>query len=272
MKNKNEKIKKKLSLRNLVLIILISIISLVGIFFLSTYIRWNVEISNKNEILYYGQENIKVTELKDFYGTLVDVNINFDEAMILYCTNLYGGECVTGDFSDTLENLFRKPRIIINIVILADLFLLFIILKNKDISKVKVYLISGFIVLYGIYSIGVEIYNFFDYHKLVNKSEYLVNASVYKGLKTKNNEYFKPVVSYKTDKDSYILYLDYDMKGNIEENINKELILYYDKKDNTIVTPKRNLDIYILPIVIDFFIISFGFMYISFNKKMNESS
>ena len=133
---------KKIELKKIILIILIGIVSLVGFFFWSTKVRWDAEISEKeNKILYYGQEEVKVDKLDGFYGEKIKLNIKDTEAILMYCTSEYGGECVTGDFNNGFENILRNPTIIINIVILIDLVLLLLLLKDKCFGKIKTYII-----------------------------------------------------------------------------------------------------------------------------------
>ncbi len=250
--------------------ILIVLISLIGIFFLATYIRWNAEIKDKNEILYYKQEEIKIDSLKDFYGSEVELNINDNEALLMYCSSKYGGTCVTGDFSNSIENLFRNPYVIVNVVILLDLVLLYFILKDKNIGIIKVYVISTIILLYGCYGIGLQIYKYADYYKLVNDSEYLTNGIIYKGLKTNNNKYFKPVVSYDIDSNNYKVYVNYDVKGTIDSKIDEKITLYYDNKNYENVTPKRNFVGYVLPLIVSIITFALGIFYMTLLKVKKE--
>lgn len=263
-KSKNKKISK------IFLWILIVLISMIGIFFLATYIRWSAEIKDKNEILYYKQEEIKIDSLKDFYGSDIDINIKDNEALLMYCTSKYGGICVTGDFSNSIENLFRNPYVIINIVILLDLFLLYFILRDKNIGTVKVYVISTIILLYGCYGIGLQIYKYADYYKLVNDSEYLTNGIIYKGLKTDNDKYFKPVVSYDIDDNNYKVYVDYNVKGIIDSKIDEKITLYYDKKNYENVTPRRDFMRYVLPLIVSIITFVLGIFYMTLLKLKKE--
>lgn len=245
--NVEQKEKKKVSILNILLIFIMVVVTLIGVFFLSTYIRWKSEINNKTEILYYKQDNIKIDNLKDFYGSEISYDIEDTEAILMYCSHSYGGECVTGDFSNTLENLFRNPYIVINIVILVDLLLLYIIMRNNNVGLIKLYIIGALLLLYGVYGIGRQVYKYADYYKLVNDSEYVVDGLIYKGVMTENTSKFKPVVSYETEKGEFIKYLDYNV---VDSKVGDKITLYYDKKDNEIVTPRRTIKEHIIYIVV----------------------
>lgn len=263
-----EKEKKKNS--KIILYILLVIISLVGIFFLSTYIRWNADIKDRNEVLYYNQDDIKINSLSDFYGSEDLVELKENEAILMYCNSKYGGDCVTGDFSDNVENILRNPWVCINIVILLDLIIVYMILRNKDIKKIYVYILSVMIVLYGVYGIGVQAYKFFDYYHLVNDSEYIVTGKIVRGLVTNNESTFKPVVEYETDKGHFIKYIDYDIDGTIEEKINEDITLYYNSKNHEDITPRRGFTNYILPLLVSIMSIVIGIIYLKINREKKE--
>lgn len=267
MKNKNtdilleEESIKKFDLKKFLLIFSLIIVTLVGIFFLSTYIRWKAEIKEKNEILYYKQDEIKINSLKNFYDEDINIDLSDNQAILMYCSSNYGGDCVTGDFVNDFENLLRSPWIIINIVILIDLLILYFILRKLEIKKIYVNVVSIFIILYGVLGIGNVIYNFFDYYHLVNDTDYITDGVIVKGILTTSDKKFKPIVQYKTEKGTYFKYLNYEIKGTIDENINEKITLYYDYKNNEIVTPKRDLKNYILPLLVNFLILLEGLFY-----------
>lgn len=265
-----EQIVKRFDAKKLLLIILLVIVTLVGVFFLSTYIRWKADIKDKNEILYYEQDDIKINSLKDFYGTELNAELDDNKAILMYCSSNYGGECITGDFANNLENLLRSPWIVINIVILIDLLILYLVLKKKEMKKLYVYIISSLIVLYGIFCLGNEVYKFFDYYHLVNNTDYVTEGRIIKGIITENDKKFIPVVQYETEKNTYVKYLDYEIMGTIEDNVNKEITLYYNYKNNEIITPKRSLTNYILPVIISLLTMLVGILY--FKLKNNKES
>lgn len=272
----NEEKKKSFFNKNFVLVILLIVVSLVGIFFASTYIRWNAEISELNEIIYYGQDDIKITELKDFYGNEMSTEINDYQALRLYCTSEYGNECLTGDYVDTLENLFRSPRVVINIVILIDLIIVYILIKDKKLKKVFIYAVSLLILLYGIYSLGFQIYKLSDYIGSVNDSQNVTQAKIIRGVVTSNEDRFKPIIEYTTDKGTNIIYLDYIVKGNIEDKIDDTITVYYKKKDVLDVEVKRSFWGYILPTILSIVTIIMSVIYFKLKdekkKEENERS
>ena len=272
----NEEKKKSFFNKNFVLVILLIVVSLVGIFFASTYIRWNAEISELNEIIYYGQDDIKITELKDFYGNEMSTEINDYQALRLYCTSEYGNECLIGDYVDTLENLFRSPRVVINIVILIDLIIVYILIKDKKLKKVFIYAVSLLILLYGIYSLGFQIYKLSDYIGSVNDSQNVTQAKIIKGVVTSNEDRFKPIIEYTTEKGTNIIYLDYIVKGNIEDKIDDTITVYYKKKDVLDVEVKRSFWGYILPTILSIVTIIMSVIYFKLKdekkKEENERS
>lgn len=272
----NEEKKKSFFNKNFVLVILLIVVSLVGIFFASTYIRWNAEISELNEIIYYGQDDIKITELKDFYGNEMSTEINDYQALRLYCTSEYGNECLTGDYVDTLENLFRSPRVVINIVILIDLIIVYILIKDKKLKKVFIYAVSLLILLYGIYSLGFQIYKLSDYIGSVNDSQNVTQAKIIRGVVTSNEDKFKPIIEYTTEKGTNVIYLDYIVKGNIEDKIDDNITVYYKKKDVLDVEVKRSFWGYILPTILSIITIITSVIYFKLKdekkKEENERS
>ncbi len=272
----NEEKKKSFFNKNFVLVILLIVVSLVGIFFASTYIRWNAEISELNEIIYYGQDDIKITELKDFYGNEMSTEINDYQALRLYCTSEYGNECLTGDYVDTLENLFRSPRVVINIVILIDLIIVYFLIKDKKLKKVFIYAVSLLILLYGIYSLGFQIYKLSDYIGSVNDSQNVTQAKIIRGVVTSNEDRFKPIIEYTTEKGTNIIYLDYIVKGNIEDKIDDTITVYYKKKDVLDVEVKRSFWGYILPTILSIVTIIMSVIYFKLKdekkKEENERS
>lgn len=272
----NEEKKKSFFNKNFVLVILLIVVSLVGIFFASTYIRWNAEISELNEIIYYGQDDIKITELKDFYGNEMSTEINDYQALRLYCTSEYGNECLTGDYVDTLENLFRSPRVVINIVILIDLIIVYFLIKDKKLKKVFIYAVSLLILLYGIYSLGFQIYKLSDYIGSVNDSQNVTQAKIIRGVVTSNEDKFKPIIEYTIEKGTNIIYLDYIVKGNIEDKIDDTITVYYKKKDVLDVEVKRSFWGYILPTILSIVTIIMSVIYFKLKdekkKEENERS
>lgn len=238
-----EEKKEKVQIINekILLIILFIIVSLVGVFFASTYIRWNAEVSELNEVIYYGQDNIKISKLEDFYGNELDVDIDSNTALKLYCTSEYGNDCIIGNYVDNLENLFRNPRLIINMVIIIDLIIIYILIRKRNLKNIQIYIISFIILLYGVYSLGWQIFKMADYIGMVNGTEYVTNATIIKGVIPNTEDKFKPIIKYTTEEGEYVTFLDYIVKGKVEDKIGEELTIYYDSKDNLKIDIKRSI-------------------------------
>lgn len=276
--NKDENVveregKKKFFNKKVILLILLVIISLVGVFFISTYIRWKAEISELKEIIYYGQDTIEISELKDFYGDNLAIDLDDYHAMKLYCTSEYGNKCITGDYVNFLENLFRNPRIVINIIILIDLVIIYLLIKDRKLKNVLVYVVSLLILGYGIYSLGFQIFKLADYIGHVNDSENVVQAKIVRGVITNSNNHFKPIVEYSILDETYLIYLDYSIKGNIMDKKDETITIYYDEKDPLNVEVKRSLWSYVLSTIISILtiVISIGYYRLkNINKEKKE--
>lgn len=267
--NKDELIvdnKKKFN-KNILLIILLVIVSLIGIFFASTYIRWNAEISELVEVYYYGQEDIKIVSLKDFYGNDLEVDLKDNEALKLYCSSKYGDECLTGNYTDNLENLFRNPYIVINIVILIDIIIIYFIIRNKEIGNIKVYIISSIILLFGLYSFGFQIYRVADYVLNVNDSDNAIEAEIVKGVIPNNGDKFKPIVSYTTENGDYNVYLDYEIDGLIKDKVGDKITIYYSNENESIIEVKRSFVRFIIPFIVSIGILVMSIFYFKLKRK-----
>lgn len=261
---------KKLDVKKLILIVLIGIVSLVGVFFLSTKIRWNAELEDKKfEVLYYNQEEINVEELKGFYDEKIDLKLKDTEAILMYCDSEYGEICVTGDFNNGFENLLRNPGIAINIVILIDLVLLFILIKDNNLGKVKTYVLFSVILLVGLFNIGKVIYEFANYYTFVNDSKNVVDATIIRGLVTENEKEYYPVITYSTNQGDFTTYVDVPLNGKVTDDLpdKNKLTIYYDKVDNSICTSKQSLTKYILPLVVGIMYVVMSVVYLVKIKK-----
>lgn len=243
---------KKIDIKKIVIFVLIGIVSLIGIFFWSTNVRWNAEIEDYYEVLYYNQEDIKIESLKDFYGNDLSTKLSDNQAYLMYCSSQYGDVCVTGDFNNTMENLLRNPSSVLSIVILIDLLLVYLLLRGQELGKIKKIVIFSLMIIYGAINLGTQVYSFVDYYFFVNDSEYVANANVIKGIVTDNKKEYYPVVTYTIGEESYTNYLLVPVSGNVSEDVknNKKITIYYDKRDNEIITSKKSFVSYILPCLI----------------------
>lgn len=259
--------KKSFPWKQVGLIVIAVIVTLVGVFFASTSIRWKSEIADLKEVLYYGQEEIKIQHLQDFYGNAMDFEVDENHALKLYCTNAYGNDCITGDYVQPLENLFREPMVVVRIVVIVDLFILYLFLKDKDIGNIKVYLLSTLILLYGIYGVGSQIYHVADYLMRVYHLPVVLQGEIVKGIVTSSDQKFKPVIKYTIDEETYISYLDYEVDGTIEEKKNSEITLYYHKKSENPIEVKRSLLSYLVPSIVSIMTIVMSIFFFQLKRK-----
>ncbi len=257
---------KGAKIKKIILWVLFVIVSVVGVLFFSTYVRWISDISTKHQILYYGQEQIRVDEVVDYYGTSVKNTILENEALLLYCNSEYGGDCLTADYNNSFDNLLRSPLIAINIVLLIDLVLLFLIFKKVEIKKWKKIAVFVVVLGYGLFNLGLQGYKVVDYYMFVNDNENVAEATIVRGIITENKNEFYPVVKYQTEKGEFIQYIDYGIEGNIDDKLNSKINIYYDLKDNEKIDVKRNMINYIIPIFISLIFIGFAIIYLIINK------
>lgn len=265
----NEITTKKLNIKKMLIIILMVIVTLVGLFFWSTKVRWNAEIEDYYEVLYYGQESIKIDELTNFYGEQIESSVDSTEALLMYCSSEYGKKCITGDFNDSFENLLRNPSIVINIVILIDLVLLFILFKDKYVSKVCSYILFILVLVLGIFNIGKVVFNFANYYYFVNDTEYVVEGEIIGQLVTNNDSEFYPVVKYTTEQGEFITYIESSLDGQLNSFNSNKITIYYDKIDNSLCTIKESLIKYLLPLIVGILYIILSIFYFMAIRKNN---
>ena len=258
---------KKNKIKNIVLLIIIGVVSLIGFFFWATKIRWDAEIEEYTEILYVGQEEVKIDRLDGFYGEIIEFELQDNLAILMYCESEYGGLCVTGDFNNKFENLLREPSIVINMVVLVDLVLLFILLKDKSFGNIKSYVVFVIILLYGFINLSAVIIDVADYYTFVNDSKNLANATIIKGISTSNENEFYPVVTYTTKEGEFTNYLSVPVSGTIKDKVNEEITVYYDAEDHNVITAKKSLLGYIVPTVVSILFILLSIIYLILYKK-----
>ena len=256
--------KSKIKWSKVLLASFIVVFSLIGIFFIATFIRWKAEIANKYEIIYTGQEEVKIDKLVDFYAIEMDTELKENEAILMYCTSEYGKECIAPDLTNWLENNFRHPLLVVAIVIFIDLVLLFIMTKDDLAGKKRTYVYGDLIMLWGLVFIGIQVFKVADYYKLVKDDNTYVGNRVYK-LRSDSKNSFVPVYHY--DEEQVYIPRDYNLKGTYEE---KEEIIYYSKKDNKKMTVRRDVKGYILPAVIGFITFVMGIVYLTINKRFRK--
>ena len=243
---------------------LLVVISLVGIFFIATFIRWKTEIAKKYEIIYTGQEEVKVDKLVDFYAIEMDTELKEGEAILMYCTSEYGKECIAPDLTNELENNFRHPLLVVAMVVFIDLLLVYIITKDDLGGKKRTYVYGALIMLWGLVFIGVQVFKVADYYKLVKDDNTVVGTRVYQ-LRSDSKNSYVPIYHY--DEDQVYVPRDYNLKGTYGE---KEENIYLSKKNKNKMTVKRDIKGYIFPAVVGFLTFVLGIVYLTINKRFRK--
>lgn len=245
---------KKDKKRKIKIISLIILVSLFGLLFLSTYLRWNADIADKHKIIYYKQDGLKINSLVDFYGGDVNLEISDDDAIVMYCSKDYGQNCITADYLSPMENIFRNPVIIINIVIIIDLILFYNLIKGKYMKDIYKVIMGLVILIYGLGLSFMQLYKVAEYYIFAN-NQFSVNAVIFKGVITDNDKKFNPIVKYEIDGKEYIEYLDTEVKGKVSDKIGEEINIHYYKKDKSNIVGKRNVLWRIAPFILGIIII-----------------
>lgn len=269
-----EENKNKISFIKVFLYTLFIMFTLVGVFFMATYIRWNAEISGKHEIIYYGQEEVKVDKLYDFYGVEVSPELKEDEAIHIYCTSEYGKECIISDDLNVLENNFKSPLLVISMISFIDLIIVYILVKERLNGKKRSYVYGALIILWGLFNICVSVYQIADYYNLYKKGEVITGSKI-AYVRTDSKKRYIPLVSYvvkntqtEEEKEMKVLLENYSIKGTF----NKEDITLYKSrvKNSNIVTPKRDMKRFITPITTGLLIVVIGFVYLTINSRFSK--
>jgi hypothetical protein len=254
--------KKSINWKRVIQWFLFTVVSLVGVFFLSTYIRWNAEISDKYEIIYTGQEEVKINELKNYLGFDIEAKVEADQAIKAYCSSKYGESCVAADYTSGVENLLRSPRPVVAVVLLIDLIILYIIFKERLTGKIRTYIYGVLIILFGLYIVGYEVFGIADYYFFVNGNKNVVDGTIIKGLIPNNGKEFRPLISYEVEEKEYVK--DIDIKA---KEVGKEITVYYNKKAPEKIEVKRSMLGHIFPSIVGIATVVLGVVYLKINKK-----
>ena len=267
--------KKKINIGKLFLCTLFVLFSLVGVFFLATYIRWKAEISDKTPILYRGQEEIKIDKLIDFYGIELSTDLKEDEAIYMYCTSQYGKNCIMPNYSSLLENNFREPLTVINVIVFIDLVLIYILVKDSLNGKKRTYIYGTIILLWGLFGVGKVIYNATDYF-LIAKDSHKIPVQVEKYLRSDYKDKYIPVFKYS--------YEDIGVRGDLKSEFDyhfidsfiiegefkqEEVKIYYDS-DFYYMTKKGLIFKNIVPATAGILTTIMGFVYLTINKRFKK--
>ena len=254
--------KKSINWKRVIQWFLFTVVTLIGVFFLSTYIRWSAEVGDKYEVIYTGQEEVKIKELKNFLDFDVEAKVGEDEAIKAYCSSKFGDNCVTTDYTSGIENLLRAPRPVITIVVLIDLIILYVIFKERLTGKIRAYVYGALIVLFGIYTVGYEIFGVADYYFFVNGNKNVVDGKIIKEIIPNNGKEFRPLIKYEVEEKEYITDLDITKK-----EVGKKINVYYNKKHPEKIEVKRSMVGHIAPSLFGIAIIVVGVKYLKINKK-----
>ena len=272
MKKKVEEVveeveKSKVSIGKIFLCTLFVLFALIGIFFLSTYIRWKAEISDKVPILYTGQEEVKIDKLVDFYSIELSPVLKENEALYVYCTSEYGKECILTDYNNVLENNFRNPLLVISIIVLIDLIIVYILTKENLNGKKRTYVYGAIIILWGLVNVCIAVYKVADYYKEI-KFNKTIDANVVYYLRTDSEKKYIPVYKYLVEEnEKYYIPTDYAIKGEFKA---EEATLYYEDNDYNLITVKKDMKKYILPASVGFVTIIVGFVYLTINSRFKK--
>ena len=259
--------KSKVSIGKIFLCTLFVLFALIGIFFLSTYIRWKAEISDKVPILYTGQEEVKIDKLVDFYSIELSPVLKENEALYVYCTSEYGKECILTDYNNVLENNFRNPLLVISIIVLIDLIIVYILTKENLNGKKRTYVYGAIIILWGLVNVCIAVYKVADYYKEI-KFNKTIDANVVYYLRTDSEKKYIPVYKYLVEEnEKYYIPTDYAIKGEFKA---EEATLYYEDNDYNLITVKKDMKKYILPASVGFVTIIVGFVYLTINSRFKK--
>lgn len=274
----NEVPKKPLSKKSKLIICGMVLLGLIAIFFISTYLRWERDISNTHKVILTDNESITTRmEIMNFYGEKIDnFKLDEDEAVVMYC-NKKETSCYITDTTNFNENLLRDPSVIVNILLFGEIILFYMLLYGKEYPKLVKYIVRSILILYGLFLVGQQIYDVANYYYLVNDNKEVVNGTIIKKIQNSDDDKILPVISY-TILDKEYLYVS---EVTTDKKIGDEITLYTKKKEPEIVEIKRN-PFKVLNIIVAILILIECFMSIKYfgnkveikedNEKKEESN
>lgn len=251
-----EVVKKKIDFKKIIIIVLMAVIGLILLIFVSTYFRWQNDISSLYKVYGYQSESkilyeyknvvYEVENIKDFYGEEVkDLSLKENEYVELYCDK---SNCTYIDKKDSSIMTYLNPGIVI-LALGIFILVLFFIFEKLYITKTIIKIISlSMVVVMTVVMFFVFVVNFADYYGLVNNSTYLVKGNVIGGIYTSDKTY-NEVLKYEIRDNTYYILGDKN-DNSINDVLNQERNIYYNRKDYNDATVKR------LPINI-LFLVSF---------------
>lgn len=261
--------KKKVNILNILLIVLMAICGFIMIIFLSTYFRWIDESKNlvhyigfkqDNEIVYEYKNNIISTgSIKDFYGESINLELNDNEYIDLYCNK--DRECIY----ISNDNIYVKPYVILYVLSIIMIICLFFLYKSNY-KMVRNVITSVIFIIIGTMCLFLEIYRIVDYYVIVNNTKYLVNGEVVGYVKKDDNNIYE-VINYELD-DKKGLY--YNNKVSVKDNkIGDKVTLYYDKNDINKMYSKCN-PINFINLIYGIILVVIGVCFIKILKDKKE--
>lgn len=240
-----EVVKKKIDFKKIIIIVLMAVIVLILLIFVSTYFRWQNDISSlykaygyqsESKILYeYKNVVYEVENIKDFYGEEVkELSLKENEYVELYCDK---SNCTYIDKKDSSIMTYLNPGIVI-LALGIFILVLFFIFEKLYITKTIIKIISlSMVVVMTVVMFFVFVVNFADYYGLVNNSTYLVKGNVIGGIYT-NDKTYNEVLKYEIRDNAYYILGDKN-DNSINDVLNQERNIYYNRKDYNDATVKR---------------------------------
>lgn len=240
-----EVVKKKIDFKKIIIIVLMAVIGLILLIFVSTNFRWQNDIfslykvygyQSESKILYeYKNVVYEVENIKDFYGEEVkELSLKENEYVELYCDK---SNCTYIDKKDCSIMTYLNPGIVI-LALGIFILVLFFIFEKLYITKTIIKIISlSMVVVMTIVMFFVFVVNFADYYGLVNNSIYLVKGNVIGGIYTSDKTY-NEVLKYEIRDNTYYILGDKN-DNSINEVLNQERNIYYNRKDYNDATVKR---------------------------------
>lgn len=243
--------KQPLGKKNIILIVVACLTSLLVLFLVSTYLRWNRDIEDtlkviasvdeEGKITYFNKikkEYFEVTDVKDFYGSQYELSLDDDEYAVLYCgsrrTN--SGSCYYIDPSNKMENFLRNPLGVIVILVAIILVLIFVILASREKkNKLLNTILSSIIILASGIILGMQVFNVLNYYYRISSNSVVSSTIIGEIKDSRSNDRYLPVLSYNIYDEEYTYASD--VKIDSSDN---EISLYYNKKDYEDVIVKHN--------------------------------
>lgn len=262
---------KKVDVLKIIFTILFVIVSVVFLVFLSTKLRWDYELENhENLIMDNGDGTYKVSSVEGFYGDEVDPLKKGDTYRLLQCSDSYGGSCILIDPSDKMEVLLRNPSNFLIALVLFDVILLFLILKDKKYNKVFFFIACLFLFGFGVFNLGKGVFLTSNYYGNI-KDKYKISVPIVGKLDTYKENI--RVVKYDLNGKERISYVSklYD-----KLDLGSKMDVYYNPKNYDEVIVPHSISNYVLVILEGVGYLLLGGFYVrgffSYKKKLSDEN